>query len=66
MGGIFGLIFGIFEIENATFYNMSFAIKKDELITSPAGFIIGSFAGVCSETLRTNVKKAHIYIYIYI
>eukprot|EP00397_Hematodinium_sp_SG-2012_P049282 GEMP01056787.1.p1 GENE.GEMP01056787.1~~GEMP01056787.1.p1 ORF type:complete len:225 (+),score=24.92 GEMP01056787.1:77-751(+) len=52
MGGIFGFIFGLMDIEDAVQYQIRLRLLKQEHYCFPIGGLLGSFAGVGNEYLR--------------
>ncbi|CAG9317561.1 unnamed protein product [Blepharisma stoltei] len=54
MGVIFGLIFGILDVEDQTAYQLRIALMKEQLYCYPIGAILGALSGVMNEYLKTD------------
>lgn len=54
MGFLYGLIFGILDIEDATKYKLAMLALKQESYSYPIGLILGMLSGIASEIMRQN------------
>ena len=52
MGGVFGLIFGMMDIEDKAEYTIKLALMKEEHFCYPIGLVFGALAGFGNEVLR--------------
>ncbi|KAH0477225.1 MAG: uncharacterized protein KVP18_000857 [Porospora cf. gigantea A] len=52
MGGLFGLIFGLFDVEDEFSYQVRLAMMKETKLCYPIGIILGGGAGFTNEYLR--------------
>ena len=57
MGGVFGLIFGVMDIEDAGNYHFKLSLMKEELYCFPIGWGIGFINGCMNEYLRKDLIK---------
>jgi len=56
MGFIFGLIFGLLDVEDETLSNIKMALMREESICYPIGAVMGGIASVMNQYLRENRK----------
>uniref|UniRef100_A0A0G4HTE9 Uncharacterized protein n=1 Tax=Chromera velia CCMP2878 TaxID=1169474 RepID=A0A0G4HTE9_9ALVE len=52
MGGIFGFIFGLMDVEDAVEYQIRLALLREEHYCFPIGAVLGGVAGFCNEYVR--------------
>lgn len=52
MGAVFGLIFGLMDIEDQAQYTIKLALMKEEHFCYPIGIVLGALAGFGNEVLR--------------
>ena len=54
MGLLYGLIFGVMDVEDATMHRLAMLAMKDESYCYPIGIFIGFLAGLGNEFLREH------------
>jgi len=54
MGGVFGFIFGVMDIEDQAEYTIKLALMKEEHYCYPIGILLGGLAGFGNEMLRQS------------
>lgn len=54
MGAVFGTIFGIMDVEDASRYQLRLALLKEEKYCFPIGVVLGGLAGAGNEYLRSQ------------
>ena len=64
MGSIYGLIFGLMDIEDATKLNVRLLLLREEKYCFYIGILLGGIGGLANEFFRKNVKYSGIYIMI--
>lgn len=52
MGGVFGLIFGLMDVEDEVQYHVRLALLREQRLCYPIGALLGGFAGTGNELLR--------------
>jgi len=52
MGGLFGLIFGVMDVEDEVSYQIRLALLREERYCYPVGAILGGIVGFANEYLR--------------
>merc|ERR1712093_546253 len=52
MGGIFGLVFGVMDVEDEVSFQIRLALKREEGYCYPVGAVLGGCAGFANEWLR--------------
>jgi hypothetical protein len=57
MGGLFGFIFGVMDVEDAAQYTIALALKKEEHMCYPIGIVLGGLAGFGNEILRIKGEE---------
>lgn len=57
MGGLFGFIFGVMDVEDAAQYTIALALKKEEHMCYPIGIVLGGLAGFGNEILRIRGEE---------
>ena len=58
MGMIFGIIFGVMDIEDEANYQLKLSLMKEELYCYPIGAIIGFISGCVNDYLKIEYIKA--------
>eukprot|EP01067_Filipodium_phascolosomae_P006433 Filipodium_phascolosomae@DN4694_c0_g1_i1.p1 len=53
MGGIFGFIFGVMDVEDVVSYQVRLALMREEHFCYPIGAVIGGACGFANEYVRT-------------
>jgi len=64
MGGCFGCIFGVMDVEDVMSYQIEVALMRETHICYPVGMVIGSLVGFTTEYLRNqdiamNIRGRH-------
>merc|ERR1711916_323094 len=63
MGGVFGFIFGVLDVEDSTSYQIKLALLREEHYCYPIGAFLGAIAGFMNEYIRLweieNLSLAH-------
>jgi len=54
MGFIFGLIFGLLDVEDEKLINLKVALMREESICYPIGLVLGGIASVANQYLIEN------------
>eukprot|EP00826_Nyctotherus_ovalis_P058410 TRINITY_DN8025_c0_g1_i10.p1 TRINITY_DN8025_c0_g1~~TRINITY_DN8025_c0_g1_i10.p1 ORF type:complete len:236 (+),score=40.82 TRINITY_DN8025_c0_g1_i10:23-730(+) len=54
MGFLYGLIFGILDLEDVELYRLAVMAMKDESYCYPIGIVVGGVTGVLNEIMREN------------
>ncbi len=54
VGFLYGLIFGILDVEDANMYRLSLVALKDESYCYPIGIVVGLVAGFLNQMMREN------------
>merc|ERR1719387_1996943 len=57
MGGIFGLIFGVMDVEDEVSYQIRLALLREERYCYPVGAVLGGLVGFGNEYLREQEKR---------
>jgi hypothetical protein len=57
MGGLFGFIFGLMDVEDQTQYTLQLVLMKEQHYCYPIGIAIGGIAGWASEILRAKGEE---------
>jgi hypothetical protein len=57
MGGIFGLIFGIMDVEDEVSYQIRLALLREERYCYPVGAILGGAVGFTNEYIREEEER---------
>lgn len=57
MGGLFGLIFGIMDVEDEVSYQIRLALLREERYCYPVGAILGGVVGFANEYLRQTEER---------
>ena len=52
MGGIFGLVFGVMDVEDEVSFQIRLALRREEGMCYPIGALLGAIAGGANEWLR--------------
>lgn len=61
MGGVFGCIFGMMDIEDEMQYQIKLALLREQQFCYPLGAFIGGLAGFSNEILRQSEQKLRYY-----
>merc|ERR1739847_211848 len=57
MGSIFGLIFGVMDVEDEVSYQIRLALLREERYCYPVGAILGGVVGFANEYIREEEEK---------
>mmetsp|Transcript_58713 Transcript_58713/g.108301 ORF Transcript_58713/g.108301 Transcript_58713/m.108301 type:complete len:127 (+) Transcript_58713:2-382(+) len=57
MGGLFGLIFGIMDVEDEVSYQIRLALLREEHYCYPVGAILGGLVGFGNEYIRETEER---------
>jgi len=57
MGGLFGLIFGVMDVEDEVSYQIRLALLREERYCYPVGAILGGVVGFMNEYIREEEEK---------
>eukprot|EP00929_Paragymnodinium_shiwhaense_P031650 TRINITY_DN17686_c0_g1_i2.p1 TRINITY_DN17686_c0_g1~~TRINITY_DN17686_c0_g1_i2.p1 ORF type:complete len:233 (-),score=44.14 TRINITY_DN17686_c0_g1_i2:225-923(-) len=57
MGGIFGLIFGVMDVEDEVSYQIRLALLREERYCYPVGAILGGVVGFMNEYIRDEEER---------
>merc|ERR1711904_575775 len=57
MGGLFGLIFGVMDVEDEVSYQIRLALLREERYCYPVGAILGGVVGFMNEYIRAEEEK---------
>mmetsp|Transcript_26303 Transcript_26303/g.46580 ORF Transcript_26303/g.46580 Transcript_26303/m.46580 type:complete len:233 (-) Transcript_26303:50-748(-) len=57
MGGLFGLIFGVMDVEDEVSYQIRLALLREERYCYPVGAILGGLVGFCNEYIRDQEEQ---------
>ncbi|CDI78101.1 hypothetical protein, conserved [Eimeria acervulina] len=57
MGGVFGFIFGLMDVEDEMQYQIKLALLREQQFCYPLGAIIGGLAGFSNEVLRQAEQR---------
>lgn len=58
MGGIFGFVFGMMDVEDEVSYQMDLSLKREESYCYPIGAVLGCAGGVMNEYFRKQAELA--------
>lgn len=61
MGGVFGCIFGMMDVEDEMQYQIKLALLREQQFCYPLGALIGGLAGFSNEILRQSEQKLRYY-----
>ena len=56
MGFLYGIIFAVLDLEDATSYNFAYLIVKDFRLSLPIGCVLGFFGGCYNEYHRQVIQ----------
>lgn len=56
-GGLFGLIFGLLDIEDQGKHRLKMSILREEAICLPFGLVVGAMTGFANETIRSSAES---------
>jgi len=59
MGGIFGFIFGVMDVEDEVSYQIRLALLREEHYCYPIGAVLGGVAGFANEYLAEKENRYH-------
>merc|ERR1719243_352819 len=57
MGGLFGLIFGVMDVEDEVSYQIRLALLREERYCYPVGAILGGIVGFMNEYIREEEER---------
>jgi len=57
MGGLFGLIFGVMDVEDEVSYQIRLALLREERYCYPVGAILGGVVGFMNEYIRVEEER---------
>merc|ERR1712087_896038 len=57
MGAVFGLIFGVMDVEDEVSYQIRLALLREERYCYPVGAILGGVVGFGNEYIREEEEK---------
>eukprot|EP00448_Togula_jolla_P028726 CAMPEP_0170625556 /NCGR_PEP_ID=MMETSP0224-20130122/30823_1 /TAXON_ID=285029 /ORGANISM="Togula jolla, Strain CCCM 725" /LENGTH=167 /DNA_ID=CAMNT_0010952141 /DNA_START=193 /DNA_END=696 /DNA_ORIENTATION=+ len=58
MGGIFGLIFGVMDVEDEVSYQIRLALLREERYCYPIGALLGAVVGMANEYIREEEERS--------
>merc|ERR1719251_469814 len=58
MGGLFGLVFGIMDVEDEVSYQIRLALLREERYCYPVGAILGGLVGFGNEYIREEEESS--------
>ncbi len=59
MGFVFGLIFGVMDVEDKQGWRLRDALINEEHYCLPVGIVVGGMAGYFNSVLRSNAHQRH-------
>lgn len=62
MGGIYGLIFGVMDVEDELSYQIRLALLREERYCYPVGAILGGAVGFSNEYIRDQEERSCSYL----
>merc|ERR1712087_1096938 len=57
MGALFGLIFGVMDVEDEVSYQIRLALLREERYCYPVGGVLGGVVGFANEYIRETEEK---------
>lgn len=61
MGGVFGFIFGLLDVEDELQYHIKLALLREQQFCYPLGAVIGGLAGFSNEILRQSEQRLRYF-----
>merc|ERR1712045_651372 len=58
MGGLFGLIFGVMDVEDEVSYQIRLALLREERYCYPVGAVLGGAVGFANEYIREEEESS--------
>merc|ERR1739840_83845 len=58
MGGLFGLVFGIMDVEDEVSYQIRLALLREERYCYPVGAVLGGAVGFANEYIREEEESS--------
>jgi hypothetical protein len=63
MGMLFGMIFGLMDLEDVAIRQIKEYLMKEENYCIPIGIILGGIAGLCVSVGDKNVNSINFYLF---